>query len=144
MLKIPNDWNFTHTPIDTMCQYLLDVKSGWTNIVICQLDDLWWTWKQSWVWKTVLSIHVKFKRRWPIAGGSGRTRALCGRVLIHLPSVSLLALTTLLWHLTLFVCFPPQFLIPGTHVKGEWKQHVPKFWQFWKFLFPYFLFHYYS
>lgn len=133
---------YTYTHTHTMCQYLLEVKSGLTNIVICQLDDLWWTWKQSWALKTLCWAST-----WSsVTGSSGRTRALCSvSARPSLASLSLLGLTTLLWHFTLFVCFPPQFVIPGIHEKGKCKQRVLKFWQFWKFLFfPYFLFHYYS
>lgn len=68
-----------------MCQYLLEVKSGLTNIVICQLDDLCWTWKQSWALKTLCWASTWSSRTvGQSLGAQGGLRLCEVLVLIHL------------------------------------------------------------
>lgn len=53
-----NNWGFTHTHKHThsdsdspLCQHILVVKWELTNLLVCQFDDMWWTWNQNWALK---------------------------------------------------------------------------------------------
>lgn len=140
-----NNWGFTHTHKHThsdsdspLCQHILVVKWELTNLLVCQFDDMWWTWNQNWALKISSQTFTWSSRTIGQSLETQQELELCATLTLISSLYIFLspALTALLWILlSLSVFLTPRMNSFQAHMKRGNKYCVStEILTVWKFL----------
>lgn len=140
-----NNWGFTHTHKHThsdsdspLCQHILVVKWELTNLLVCQFDDMWWTWNQNWALKISSQTFTWSSRTIGQSLETQQELELCATLTLISSLYIFLspALTALLWILlSLSVFLTPRMNSFQAHKKRGNKYCVStEILTVWKFL----------
>lgn len=134
-------YTHTHTHSDSdspLCQHILVVKWELTNLLVCQFDDMWWTWNQNWALKIPSQTFTWSSRTIGQSLETQQELELCATLTLISSLYIFLspALTALLWILlSLSVFLTPRMNSFQAHKKRGNKYCVStEILTVWKFL----------